>query len=91
LFHITSSDKDSNILNIISKQYIEMLDHNVLEPYKFINVSIYMLLLITYYIYTLNVLGTITIQNRFKICPSGELLISYITITSSFFFANCRT
>ncbi|XP_060859009.1 protein FAN-like isoform X1 [Metopolophium dirhodum] len=32
-----SSEKDSNILNIISKQYIEMLDHNVLEPYKFIN------------------------------------------------------
>lgn len=32
-----SSDEDSNILNIICKQYIEMLDHNVLEPYKFIN------------------------------------------------------
>jgi len=26
-----------------------MLDHNVLEPYKFINVSIYMFLLITFY------------------------------------------
>lgn len=40
-----------------------MLDHNVLEPYKFINVSVYMFLLITFYNYTLNVLGTITIQN----------------------------
>lgn len=63
MFHIISSEKDSNILNIISKQYIEMLDHNVLEPYKFINVSVYMFLLITFYNYTLNVLGTITIQN----------------------------
>jgi len=91
LFHIISTDKDSNILNIISKQYIEMLDHNVLEPYKFINVSIYMLLLSTFYIYTLNVLGIITIQNQFKICSSGGLLVSYITTTQSLFFANCRT
>lgn len=50
LFHIISSDEDSNILNIICKQYIEMLDHNVLEPYKFINVCIYMLILSAFYI-----------------------------------------
>jgi len=65
LFHIDiiSSDEDSNILNIISKQHIEMLDHNVLEPYKFINVSVYILILNIFYIYILNFLGIITIQN----------------------------
>lgn len=86
-----SSDEDSNILNIISKQYIEMLDHNVLEPYKFINVSFYMLIFSTFYIHTLYFPGIITIQNRFKICSSRGLLVSYITTTPSFFFANCRT
>lgn len=39
LFYIFSSDEDNNTLNILSKQYIEMLQHNILEPYKFINVS----------------------------------------------------
>lgn len=36
-----STEEDTNTLYIISNQYIEMLNHNVLEPYKFINVSNY--------------------------------------------------
>lgn len=39
LFYVFSLDEDKNTLNILSKQYIEMLEHNILEPYKFINVS----------------------------------------------------
>lgn len=41
LFSSNNLGKSANILNVLSKQYIEMLEDNVLEPYKFINVSNY--------------------------------------------------
>lgn len=44
---ICSLEEDKNTLIIISKQYIEMLEHNVLEPYKFVNVSHFL-----FYIYS---------------------------------------